>query len=1077
MAVDAAGNLYIADSGNYRIRRVDASGTITTIAGGGSFSGDGGPAIAAQLARSNGVAVDGAGNVFIGDTHSHRIRRVDASGTITTIAGGGSFSGDGGPSVEAGLNRPRGVAVDGTGNLYIVDTNNHRIHRVDASGTITTIAGTGERGFSEDNVPAVRAQLDRPTGVTLDGAGNLYVADTGNQRIRRVDASGIIATIAGTGEYGDNGDGGPAVQAQLAFPTGVAVDAAGNLYIADSYNHRIRRVDASGTITTIAGTGARGFSGDGGPAVVAQLHEPRGVAVDGSGNLYIADFYNHRVRRVDASGTITTIAGTGARGFSGDGGPAVQAQLAFPTGVAVDAAGNLYIADSYNHRIRRVDLSGTITTIAGAGARGYSGDGGPAVVAQLHEPKGVTVDDAGNLYIADTDNHRIRVLTRPSSLRPPTNLTATAVSPSQINLTWKDNSNNETSFRVQRRVARSTNWVQTATTAANVTMFSNTGLSQATTYHYRVRAFNDTEFSTFSNEAVATTLAPPPTVTGFTPMSGPVGTRVTLTGTHFLGATAVEFNGVNALQFEVVSGTSLQATVPMGATSGPISVVTSGETATSADLFTVTSGVYSRLFVPIVLRSRGRARSFFTSEMTLTNRGSQGADIHYTYTAAIGSGSGTAMDFLGVGQQRVIPDAIAYLTSRGVPIGSGAAGGTLGVEFSDLSSASDAAVTVRVSTPVEEGRAGLAYGGLSAEHLLSGPVWLTGLRQNAMDRSNVAVQNAGKADEGNVILKVTVFSGDPAAPGSFVFPEVSLAPGGFHQYSGLLATAGFENGYVKVERVSGTAAYYTYGVINDQANSDGSFVFPVTESSLAGTTGQTLPVIVETGVFNSELTVTNFSEAARTVNFSFVAEAIEAANNTAVFGLTLEAREQKIIPDIVQELRQQGVAGVGPAGSTFAGALFASVAEGDLSGIVIGARTGSPGGGGQYGLFYTAVPYGSASIDSAWIYGLQQNEENRSNLALVNTGEVDGSESVFNLDIYDGNSGLLINTVSGLRVVARRWFQLNSLLANYAPGTTQGYVQIRKISGNNPFLAYGVINDGAAPGQRSGDGAYVPAQE
>ncbi len=648
------------------------------------------------------------------------------------------------------------------------------------------------------------------------------------------------------------------------------------------------------------------------------------------------------------------------------------------------------------------------------------------------------------------------------------------ISSSRIDLTWQDNSANETGFRVQRRLDGSADWVHIGTTPANVTTFSDDGLLPATLYHYRVWAVNTTASSDFSNEVMAmTAVAPPPTVAGFAPTGGPVGTRVTLTGTHFLGATAVEFNGVNAPQFEVVSRTSLQAIVPPEATSGPIRVVTPRGAAVSASNFIVTDGgISDRMFVPIVLRSRGRADSFFTSELTLTNRSNQEAAIRYTYTASIGSGSGTAEDSLGAGQQRVIEDAIAYLTFLGVPIGEGAAGGTLRVDFSDLSSASDAAVTVRTRTPVPDGRAGLAHVGLSAENLLTGPAWLAGLRQNAMDRSNVAVQNAGEASQGNITLRVTVFSGDPAVPASLVLPEVTLAPGGFHQYSGLLATAGFENGYVKVERVSGTAAYYAYGVINDQVNSDGSFVFPVPESSLVGTTGQTLPVIVETGVFNSELTVTNFSEAAKRANFSFVADGVQRADDTAHFSTMLEAGEQRIIPNIVNEWRQQGVEGIGPTRGVFVGAVFATMAEGDMSGIVIAARTGSPGGGGQYSLFYNAVPYGAAFAHSAWIYGLQQNEENRSNLALVNTGEVDGSNSVFSLDLYDGETGILVNTITDT-APARGWRQINGILDNYAPGTTQGYVQIRKISGNNPFLAYGVINDGAAPGQRSGDGAYA----
>ena len=569
----------------------------------------------------------------------------------------------------------------------------------------------------------------------------------------------------------------------------------------------------------------------------------------------------------------------------------------------------------------------------------------------------------------------------------------------------------------------------------------------------------------------------PPTLTRFDPTSGPAGTQVTLTGTDFLGATEVLFNGVPAARFEVVSETSITAVVPPAATSGPVSVVTPGGTAVGKDSFTVTTGIHSRLFVPIVLRAQGRtAGSFFTSELTLTNRGTTTAAVHYTYAAAFGGGSGTAVDFLEAGGQKVIPGAIAYLAALGVPIGSGSAGGTLAVDFSNLSSASDGAITLRVTTPVEEGhgRAGLAYAGLHPDGLLTGPAFITGLRQNSQDRSNVAVQNAGDTGDGNITARVTVYSGDPAAPGrSLVLPDLNLPPGWFYQYNGILNMAGFDNGYVKVERVSGRAPFYAYGVINDNFNSDGSFVFPLTEFSLVGTSGQTLPVIIETGNFRSELTLTNFSAVDKAVDFRFVADAVETDDDTATFSLTLKAGEQRILPDIVGELRRQGVAGIGPANGAFVGALFATVAEGDMSGIAIGARTGAPDKrGGQYSVFYNGVPFGSASVESAWIYGLQQNAENRSNLALVNAGEIDGSSSTFEITIYDGSGDSQPNTKS-VTLGPRRWTQENGILGNFS----QGYVHVRKTSGNNPFIAYGVVNDGGAPGQRSGDGAFLPAQE
>ncbi len=485
--------------------------------------------------------------------------------------------------------------------------------------------------------------------------------------------------------------------------------------------------------------------------------------------------------------------------------------------------------------------------------------------------------------------------------------------------------------------------------------------------------------------------------------------------------------------------------------------------------------VLSSIFVPVVLSASGRSNSFFTSELALTNRGSQAATLRHTYTAAAGGGGGTASETLAPGRQKIVPDAIDYLRSLGIP-NLPSSGNRIGTLRVDVSGSPGVGVTVRTTTQVSDGRAGLAYPGIAVADGFQQPVYLSGLRQNAQDRSNVAFQNMGTLQEGSITLRTTVFSGNTGV-GSQVLPDVTLAPGGFHQYSGLLATAGIAQGYVKVERVSGTAPFYAYGVINDQANSDGSFVFPVTASSLAGVRGLTLPVIIEHPNFNSELIVTNFSNSDKDMTFDFVAEAITTSGHTASLGSDIvPAGEQDIFPDVVQGMRDAGVTGIGPRGRLIAGAAFFEAARGDLSGIVIGARTGSPGGGGQYSVFYNAVPYGAAFDHEAWIDALQQNRENRSNLALVNTGEADGSDSVFELEIYNGDTGRLVNTVTGIRVPARGWHQINSILGNYAPGTTQGYVRVRKTAGNNPFLAYGVVNDGGAPGQRSGDGAYLPAQ-
>ena len=324
------------------------------------------------------------------------------------MAGGGSSLGDGGAATAARLNLHYGVALDRAGNLYIADTNNRRIRKVDSSGNISTVAGTGTAGFSGDGGAATDARLNNPQGVALDGAGNLYIGDTSNHRIRKVDTAGVISTVAGSGTGGHSGDGGAATAAQLNSPRGVALDGAGNLYIADAWNNRIRKVDTAGVITTAAGTGASGDFGDGGAATAAWLRDPQVVALDGAGNLYIACRTNHRIRKVNTAGVISTVAGTGMPGFSGDDGAATSAQLSSPEGVAVDWAGNLYIGDASNNRIRKVDTAGVITTVAGTGTAGSSGDGGAAVAAQLNNPGGVALDALGNLYIADRSNRRIR---------------------------------------------------------------------------------------------------------------------------------------------------------------------------------------------------------------------------------------------------------------------------------------------------------------------------------------------------------------------------------------------------------------------------------------------------------------------------------------------------------------------------------------------------------------------------------------------------------------------------------------------------------------------------------------------
>jgi cysteine-rich repeat protein len=517
IAADGHDNLFVADHGNHRVRRIEArTGLITTVAGTGgmgAYSGDGSFAASAQLNAPSAVAVDGRGNVFISDQRNHRVRRVDAAtGIIATVAGVGTagYGGDGSHALNAQLNNPSGVAVDGLGNVYISDRDNHRVRRIDGeTGILTTVAGTGIAGLSGDGALATDAQLRSPEGLALQGVAYLFIADRENHRVRRLDlASGLITsvptgsvlnmphdiainhdgqlvvsdaynhqvrridagtgavtTVAGDGVQGFSGDGGPATSGRLRFPGGVAIDSVGNLYIADVSNHRIRRVASAtsvitttagtgaagylgdggaatsaqlpfpfglafhpsglfvassnrvrriewstGNIHTIAGTGTAGYGGDGGPATAALLNSPLGLALDADGNLYIACMLSHRVRRVDAAtGVISTVAGTGTLGFSGDGGSAVDAQLARPYALCVTAARDLLIADTFNDRVRIVDsATGIIGTLAGSGSQGFSGDGGPATEAELSRPAGVAVATDGSVLIADTGNRRIR---------------------------------------------------------------------------------------------------------------------------------------------------------------------------------------------------------------------------------------------------------------------------------------------------------------------------------------------------------------------------------------------------------------------------------------------------------------------------------------------------------------------------------------------------------------------------------------------------------------------------------------------------------------------------------------------
>ena len=331
-------------------------------------------------------------------------------GAITTVAGGGTqVPGDFGPAINAALSGPNGVAADSAGNIYIVQSD--RISKVSTAGIITTLAGGGPIGTLGDFGLATAVEINNPSSVAVDSAGNVYIGDPFHQRVRKVNTAGVITTVAGMGNQGYSGDGGLAIGAALNDPASLAVDSAGNLYIADSGNFRVRKVDTRGIITTVAGNGSLNEFGDLGLAIGAGINYPAAVTVDGAGNLYIISKLGDRVRKVNKAGIITTVAGIGTNGFSGDGGLAINARLNVATGLAADSAGNIYIADSSNFRIRRVDTGGIITTVAGNGISGFSGDFGPATSAEMVDPLGVAADSAGNFYISDSNTHRVRKVT------------------------------------------------------------------------------------------------------------------------------------------------------------------------------------------------------------------------------------------------------------------------------------------------------------------------------------------------------------------------------------------------------------------------------------------------------------------------------------------------------------------------------------------------------------------------------------------------------------------------------------------------------------------------------------------
>jgi len=581
-------------------------------------------------------------------------------------------------------------------------------------------------------------------------------------------------------------------------------------------------------------------------------------------------------------------------------------------------------------------------------------------------------------------------------------------------------------------------------------------------------------------------IKPVPALSNIAPSSSPSRDStltLTVSGDGFVdGASLVQWNGEDLpTTFESTSELTARISPQRLSTPGDVAIVVfnpepGGGTSTSMT-FTVTEAEPSLdLFVPVVVSLSGTNGSSYTSELTLTNKTDSAVSLSLRYTATPSNVTGQVSDVqLSPGQQ-IESDAIEYLRGLGLPIASsGNRVGTLRVRALGTSSPADVAVTVRTSSPVPEGRAGLTYRAVPvATDGLTGPSYLCGLRQNETDRTNVAVQHAGAS--GNITLRVSVFSGDATLSDPQLVSELALPPGGFKQFNSILHSEGLtlDQGYVKIERISGEAPYYAYAVINDQANSDGSFVSPVREDWMAERSGLTLPVVVETGESHSEVIVSNWSTEDKTLTFDFVDSDIDGGKLS--FSMDIEAGSQQILGDFIDQIRQSGFEAQLPSDGSYAGPLMLTVdgegdTEGNGDGIFLGARTMTPGGGGQYGFFYLAVPAGTEFSTGAWLYGLQQDSEDRTNLGLLTTSSVDSQANSYAIDLYDGSTGLMVQTLTR-DVPANQWAEVEMILQQAE--ISQGYAHVKRTAGANDFITYAVINDGGQPNERSDDGAFVP---
>ena len=1000
VAADGSGTVYVADRGNHTIRKVTPAGVASTLAGlAGSYGSADGNGSAARFASPSGVAVDGSGNVYVADSDNQTIRKVTPDGAVSTLAGlARSYGSVDGTGSAARFHNPTGVAVDGTGNVYVADTDNDTIRLITPSGVVSTIAGLAGAGGSTDGTGST-ARFSWPQGAAVDGSGNVYVADNQNHSIRKVTPVGVVSTLAGlAGSYGSADGTGSA--ARFHTPTGVAVDGSGIVFVADNQNHTIRKVTPVGVVSTLAGL-AGSYGSTDGTGTAARFTYPAGVAVDGSGNVYVADRGNHTIRKVTPAGVVSTLAGLARSNGSTDG-TGSASRFNYPEGVAVDGSGNVYVADRGNHTIRKVTPTGVVSTLAGL-AGSYGSTDGSGSAARFYNPEGLAVDGSGNVYVADRVNYTIRKVT-------PVGVVSTL--------------------------------------AGRAGFYGSTdGTGSAVRFSYTEGVAVDGSGNVYVADGGNHTIRK---VT-------PAGVVSTLAG--LAGSNGSDDGTGSAARFYYPEGVAADG-------SGNVYVADTSNNGIRKGTPASFSG-----FVPIVLDVVGLAH--YTSELQLTNLGANSATVKISYTSSIGSGTGDVTQTVPAGQQAVYPDAISFLRSEGIPIPtSGNQAGTLLLS----SPAAGVHATVRTSAdtvaPQPVGRAGLAYSDSSAASSSAAKLYVYGLRTNDADRSNLAVYNMGP---GPVSLRVTLVSGDDGRSYEVTASgPLSLPAYGWYQYGDalLLRAAGFSSGYAIVERVAGSDPFGSYGVVNDQKTNDGSFI-PALLGTVSGSR-LTIPVLVEAGSFESELILTNRGTATATFTLRYVESLSPAKGSGGTTTVEVAAGRQRIIPQAIDFLRSKGVS-IGTRGeASYAGSVQVQVSGVSLENVFAGARTSalSPTGG-QFGLFYPAIDSIQEASNEAFVLGLKADVNNRSNVAIIHTGAEASGPITLESQVLDGSEGgKAVGQPFSVTLNPGEWAQPSRFFANAR--VPNGYVRIRRTAGAAPWYAYGVINDGGNPGERTGDGAYVP---